>query len=260
MFSRQYNLLSWMLIVIVVLLMTACNNGDEPVEENEDSDIASLEADIEALESIIDQLQDELAKRDETISELESELGIEDSDSTGEGESNNESPSSSENSTLRERANLVVGSLENKNFNTLANYVHPEKGVRFSPYGYVDTDEHLIFQSEEVKGFTYDTEEYEWGTEDGTGYAITLTPSEYYEEYIYIRDFSRMSSDIVENEIESYGNIIVNVEEKYPEAEFVSYYVTPSDNELNWANLILAFEEYEGEWYLVGIAVDRWTI
>lgn len=238
------------IIAVLILLLSACNDVNEA---NTDDLIGALQADIEQLNEQNEQLKDQLVERDNRIAELESEL------QETENNSNSSDETAADEDYLKDRADNVVIALENKNFESLATYVHPDKGIRFSPYGHVNPEEDLLFTAEEVTAFAQDTEEYEWGTEDGSGHPIVMTPSQYYEEYIYIRDFSRESQEIAVNKIESHGNIPVNVEEEYPEADFVNYLVAANEDQLNWANLILAFEEYEGEWYLVGLAVDRWT-
>ncbi|QGS68387.1 hypothetical protein CV093_06840 [Oceanobacillus sp. 143] len=61
------------------------------------------------------------------------------------------------------------------------------------------------------------------------------------------------------NNIKTRGSMIVNVQEVYPDASFVSYYVEGTEQELDWADLILVFEKDQDNWYLVGLAVDRYT-
>jgi len=39
----------------------------------------------------------------------------------------------------------ILLTLKNKNYPAFANYIHPVTGIRFSPYGYVDTLKHLRF-------------------------------------------------------------------------------------------------------------------
>ena len=159
---------------------------------------------------------------------------------------------------LRAHTDLIVDALDNKDFEQLSTFVHPEKGIRFTPYAFIKEEEQPIFEAEQVRGFPNDNEVYEWGTEDGTGDAIRLTPNAYYHDYLYIRDFTE-STEILVNDIDPRGNMRMNVGEVYPEARFVSYYVSGTDEEMDWANLILAFEEVNDDWYLVGIIVDRWT-
>ncbi|UTR12337.1 hypothetical protein MM300_08620 [Evansella sp. LMS18] len=238
-------------------------------------DIETTEEELQAVQNELNELEEELSQKRNELASVEEELEEaqgrqEDSESgdnndedpadNGDGENAANGNGDTEHEQIQEKADSVVIGLENEDFGTVATHVHPEKGVRFSPYGHVDTEEHLVFSREEVRNFMEDEEEYMWGTQDGSGHPIELTPAEYYEEYIYIRDFSRSAEEINYNEVESRGNTIVNVEEVYPDANFMEYYVSEEEEDLNWAALILAFEKLDGEWYLTGIAVDRWTI
>ena len=246
-------------IVSTLLLLSACTPVNYPSNNNDTSreiegmeetlhqlraEIVEKELQLASLEKELQSKENELAKLTEEIEEKKKEL--EDMDSVSE--------------VIRDKADSVVIGLEHADFHTLAIHAHPEKGIRFSPYGYVDIDEHLQFTSDEIKEFSEDKTQYIWGTQDGSGHPIELTPNEYYEQYIFIRDFSKNAQEINFNEINDRGNIIVNVEEVYPDANFMEYYVSAEEDSLNWASLILAFEKYNGEWYLVGVIVDRWTI
>ena len=41
----------------------------------------------------------------------------------------------------------VLTSLKNKDYIQFAGFIHPTLGVRFSPYGYIDTANHLVLNS-----------------------------------------------------------------------------------------------------------------
>src|SRR5215204_1784695 len=42
-------------------------------------------------------------------------------------------------SILLKTTQNILTSLKNKNYSAFANYIHPVEGIRFSPYGFVDT-------------------------------------------------------------------------------------------------------------------------
>lgn len=240
-------------------------NAVEEDKESTEEELQAVQNELNELEEELSQKRNELASVEEELEEAQgrqedSESGDNSEDHAYNEEGGNDANGDSDYEQIQEKANSVVTGLENEDFGTVATHVHPEKGVRFSPYGHVDTEEHLVFSREEVRNLMEDEEEYIWGTQDGSGHPIELTPAEYYEEYIYIRDFSRSAEEVNYNEVESRGNTIVNVEEVYPDADFMEYYVSEEEEDLNWAALILAFEKLDGEWYLTGIAVDRWTI
>ena len=58
----------------------------------------------------------------------------------------------------------------------LSGIVHPDKGVRFSPYAFVDVEKDLIFSRTRILNFFKDQIVYNWGVYDGIGTPINLTP------------------------------------------------------------------------------------
>ncbi|MCM3759205.1 hypothetical protein M3212_00235 [Alkalihalobacillus oceani] len=161
---------------------------------------------------------------------------------------------------ITKHAQTVVDALAEKDFTTVADYVHPEKGVRFSPYAYVEKD-HQSFTRESVRQMMSDSTVYFWGTYDGSGNAIELTPAEYYERFLYQKDFAQ-AEEIHFDQLTERGNTLHNAAEIYPDAHFVEFHL-PGSEELagmDWASLIMAFEKWNGQWYLVGMIQDQWTI
>lgn len=156
----------------------------------------------------------------------------------------------------------VLELLKNKDMDALSSLVHPTQGVRFSPYGYVDTDNHLVFTAEEVADLVDDSGIYTWGSYDGSGEAIELDFNEYYDEFIFDEDFA--SPQIIGNNVRiGQGNTLENIEEVYPEGRFIELHfeeIDPQYEGMDWRSLRLVFETVDGNWYLVGIVHDEWTI
>src|SRR5687767_1826584 len=44
----------------------------------------------------------------------------------------------------------ILLTLKNKNYSAFANYIHPVSGIRFSPYGYIDTIHHIRFSRQKI--------------------------------------------------------------------------------------------------------------
>lgn len=156
----------------------------------------------------------------------------------------------------------VMGLLKDKNMDELANYVHPTKGVRFSPYPYVDVENDQVFTPDELSNALESNEVYNWGNYDGSGEPINLTFEDYYDRFIYDVDFANPEL-IGNNTIIGEGNAIENVEEAYPNSRFIEFYFSGFNSEYggaDWRSLKLVFEENEGSWYLVGIIHGEWTI
>lgn len=163
---------------------------------------------------------------------------------------------------IKDRADTTIDALKRQDMEALADLVHPEKGVRFTPYTYVSPDNDVVVKKEEIITLLEDSEKRTWGVYDGIGDPIELTPKEYFEKFVYNHDFST-AEEIGYNENLSSGNMIVNQFEVYERPIVVEYYFPGFDEQysgLDWASLRLVFEEYEGEWYLVGIIHSQWTV
>lgn len=163
---------------------------------------------------------------------------------------------------IEEVADKVINAISTKDTVTLSESVHPVKGVRFTPYTYVLVEQDVIFNQEKIKNFFDDQDVYLWGDYDGTGDEISLTPSQYYEKFIYSEDFVN-AEEVGYNQVLSSGNMLENQFEIYENPIVVEYYFSgfnPDYAGIDWKSLRLVFEEYEGEWKLVGIIHNQWTI
>lgn len=163
---------------------------------------------------------------------------------------------------VEERGKAVIFALKKRDMSTLGAFIHPEKGVRFSPYAYVDIKNDQVFEAKEIPGLMKSKSIYTWGTYDGKGDPIKLTFSEYYEKFVYDQDFAN-PQEIGYNKIIGTGTTLNNIKKAYPEGRFIEYHFSvfnPKFEGMDWESLRLVFEEYKGEWYLVGIVHDQWTI
>lgn len=156
----------------------------------------------------------------------------------------------------------VVQLLKNQDMAGLQPYIHPVKGVRFSPYGYVDPANHLVFTATQAGNLMSDATVYTWGSYDGTGDPIQLDFPAYYSEFVYDQDFENPHM-IGNNVLIGTGNTLHNIAAIYPGAVFIEFHFTGFDTQyegMDWRSLRLVFENVGGEWLLVGIVHDQWTI
>ncbi|MGE5560728.1 MAG: hypothetical protein ACM3XN_06700 [Chloroflexota bacterium] len=163
-----------------------------------------------------------------------------------------------------DKANLAVKYLRDKDMKSLADLVHPDKGVRFSPYGYIHGDDKgdLVFTANQLSGLYADPTVYRWGSYDGSGDPIDLTFERYFVRFVYDRDFAT-APKIGYDEVIGKGNTLINIDQVYPDAVFVEYHFPGTDPQyggMDWRSLRLIFENKGGVWYLVGIVHDEWTI
>lgn len=163
--------------------------------------------------------------------------------------------------TLEETAAQVIQALAQKDMTAAAEFVHPEMGVRFSPYAYV-REEHQVFMPDEIASLEGSEETYLWGQYDGSGEPIELTFDDYYEKFVYSADFAN-PEDMAVNARIGQGNTINNIQDFYPDSSYVEYHFSGFEEEyggMDWESLRLVFVQEDGAWYLVGVVHDEWTI
>ena len=155
----------------------------------------------------------------------------------------------------------VLLALKHKNYQQLTDLVHPQLCLRFSPYPTL-VDRDRVFCPQRLWQLWEDQSLSIWGVYDGTGELIQMTFAEYHQEFIYDLDF--FQAEVVGyNEEVSTGNAINNIEEVYPEAQFIEYYfsgVDPQYAGLDWRSLKLVFVNQDGAWYLTALVHGEWTI
>lgn len=163
--------------------------------------------------------------------------------------------------SIRELGFKVLTAFRDKDMQTLSQYVHPDKGVRFSPYTYVELERDVVISKEEIKTLLESDKVYTWGLYDGSGEPIELTFSEYLSRFVYDRDFIN-ADEIIYDVRYDRGNTINNVFEVYKGSHVIEYYFSGNEEYggMDWKSLKLVFEEKEGKWYLVGVVHDEWTI
>ena len=151
----------------------------------------------------------------------------------------------------------AILAIRDQDEDTLKELTHPVKGIRFSPYAYVDVNNNLVFDE-----FDFNSDKkYTWGNYDGRGNEISLTLSEYWDRFVFDKNFIH-AEKIRNNEVVGTGNTNNNIFTVYDNAITVEYYYpgTSEYDNMDWASLIISFEKYQDEWYLVGVTHNQWTI
>ncbi|ARK32026.1 hypothetical protein [Halalkalibacter krulwichiae] len=163
--------------------------------------------------------------------------------------------------SLEDTAEEAIQLLKTKDMERLSEHIHPNDGVRFSPYGYVDLQEDVVFTTEQMKNGLTDETVYQWGYFDGTGEPIKMTFKEYYDRFVYDEDYVN-AEEISYNKRLGHGNSIDNTKEVYPGATIVEYHFPGFIEEyegMDWRSLRFVLIEENNRWYLVGIIHDEWT-
>jgi len=161
------------------------------------------------------------------------------------------------------RARQVVLALKAGDMSKVATFIHPQKGARFSPYASVLPDEDRVIKKEQLVQMWTSSKRYKWGAYDGSGDTILLTFRKYHRRFIFDHDFSRAKNVRYNGEIMGHGTTLNNIRSSYPQAIAVEYHFPgfdPKVSGMDWTSLWLVFEKKNGQWYLVGIVHDEWTI
>jgi hypothetical protein len=163
--------------------------------------------------------------------------------------------------TAEDAASAVILALKEADMTALKSYIHPVKGLLFSPYAHIDTATANVFPAADLPDMT-DSTVYNWGSYDGSGEPISLTFQQYYDKFVYDKDFLH-SEAVGIDEIKGVGNTLVNIKEVYPSSFIMDYYFSGFDEQyegMDWESLILVLEKTNGAWYVSAIVHSQWTI
>ncbi len=162
---------------------------------------------------------------------------------------------------LADLAFQIADAIKANDFEKLAEHVHPEYGVVFSPYATVNLSSNQCFTSDEVKEFGSNSEQYVWGLTSDGGQLIQMGISDYFSRYVFNYDYT-VAPLIGVNYIIRSGNSIENVGDTFPGAQFVDlcYPGTSGSENQDWSTLRLVFEEYGGRFMLSAIIHSEYTI
>lgn len=163
---------------------------------------------------------------------------------------------------IRSLSKQALTALKVKDMESFSKLVYPEKGVRFTPYGYIDKENDVVFTVEQLKNAFSNQKKYLWGHFDGTGDPMELTFEEYYNKFIYDVDFLE-APQVGYNKVLGQGNSLNNSAEVYPDANIIEYHfpeIDPQYEGMDWRSLKLVFEKKDNNWYIVGVIHNQWTI
>ena len=221
-------------LISSVFLFTACSNNPIPEDTQR-----NIDKQLETLKGEKDKLQKQLEEITQNI---------------GASNAQNTSPLL----TAIEAVNII----KTGDLNDIEDYAHPDKGVRFSAYSYVDTQNDLVIDASNFTGLMESSQTYTFGSYDGTGDPINMTFSDYYQEFVYDEDFA--DAEIIgNNTIVKTGNTLNNMADVYPGAYFVEFHFPQFDPQyegMDWKSLRIVMEQDDGIWYIIGVIHDQWTI
>jgi len=158
----------------------------------------------------------------------------------------------------------ILSALRNNDYETFSQFMHPLSGVRFSPYGYIDTISDIVLKKEElINHFRMEQQQtIKWGDYDGSGEPMLLTIDDYFNKFVYNVDFLHAPQTSLNKMIGS-GNSLNNLAAIYTGCDFTEHYFPGFDEKyggMDWCTLRLVFKMYNSRTYLAGIVHDQWTI
>lgn len=191
---------------------------------------------------------------------IKKEEDVKKSDSLKSDSLKTETPLSKE-ETFKDLNREVLQVLKVKQYAQFANHIHPEKGVRFSMYAFVNPAKDKIFTKEDFLKYIDSETKFTWGERDGTGEPLVLSINDYLQKWVFKKDFDT-ASEYYFNDFKASGNSLNNLKKLYPNANFTENFIagTEENSGLDWASLRLVFEESAGNNYLVAVINDEWTI
>jgi hypothetical protein len=167
-----------------------------------------------------------------------------------------------EDSVLLALSGTILTAIKDTNYTRFISYIHPTQGVRFAPYGFIDTSENRIVQGNELLGLFRSNKKILWGSFDGTGDPIMKSAAEYFKRFVYNVDYVN-APDKAANRIIGGGNSLNNIEKLYPGAPFTEFHFKGFEKKyegMDWASIRLIFKKENDKYWLIAIVHDEWTI
>lgn len=249
-------------IIMGAITLVGCTGTktgfDEEIERSKDEVEQTLGA-LEQEKEVVEDLKNQLADKEDIAQELEQSITeFKDKIKSIEAELLEKSGSADSFACLSQ---TVIELIRDEDYSTLATYVDPIKGLRLSPYSYVDISGDIVLSVADVAMIDTSVTSYLWGSYDGSGDPINDVPSDYFDEFVYDEDYANPHM-FGNNTFIGTGNMINNIMDEYPSSGFIEYHFTgfnPAYEGMDWSSVVLVYEQTGSTWYLVGIVHRQWT-
>lgn len=162
----------------------------------------------------------------------------------------------------------TFSAMKAKDYQALADIVHPVKGARFSLNGRVNPKTDIVLKKTQLKGKSIGKQKFKWGTELGSGEDIVLTLDQFMERFN--RDFENPDKSGHNRRVTTAGvsdpegnsiRVIEGGEKVYENPVFEeSFFRGKSGLEFDWDSFVMIFEAYKGDYFLVGVVHNYWLI
>lgn len=140
--------------------------------------------------------------------------------------------------------------------------VHPEKGVRFTPYTHVDSATDRRFTRDALRAAWRRPDSLLWGAYDGSGEPMRLSLRQYLDKFGGVFPAGAPLRIARDSEPMGTGNSLNNIRAAYPRATIIEYHTDGHDPRyggMDWRSLWIVMEMRGSEWYVTGVVHGSWT-
>ena len=103
---------------------------------------------------------------------------------------------------------------------------------------------------------------FTWGVQDGSGEKIVMPLKEFVTKEFADHDYEH-ATEISYDTFKNRGNAIGSVGGFYPNSHTVEFYF-PGFNQkydgMDWRSIQVVMSEYNGQWYVINLVSNRWTV
>ena len=148
-----------------------------------------------------------------------------------------------------------------RNYERIAQFIHPKEGLRFSPYAHIDTTKDKILSAAQFLQQAKQNDRLNWNSSWDGEKPEFLTIDGYFKEFIYDVDFLNAKLKSI-NQYHSQGTDLNNINEVYPGCNVVEFFFPGFEKKyggLDFRALRLIYRIKNNKTYLVGIVHDQWT-
>ncbi|MGZ8551233.1 MAG: hypothetical protein ACXWV2_11250 [Chitinophagaceae bacterium] len=156
----------------------------------------------------------------------------------------------------------ILTLIKTKIYKEFSLFIHPQVGLRFSPYAYIDTATDRVLSANQFLKLANQNKRIVWDSNwDKDEKPELLTIDEYFKRFVYDVDFLHAPLKSI-NQYHSQGTDLNNIAEAYPECTVVEFFFPGFDEKYgghDFRGLRLVYKMQNNRPYLVGIVHDQWT-
>lgn len=170
---------------------------------------------------------------------------------------------------LFNQAQTIYHILIKKQYDKLTPYIHPIKGVRFAMYanttvnwqGQSHPDTNKVFSQKDFCTYLQKSKiRFTWGQKDGSGDDLVISLPNYLDTWVRADKLRNPVISIKHaQELTHYQGGIVTQAYLGESVDFLDKGLQKWDY-MDWRLLRLVFEDYQGQFYLIAIINDEWTV